>query len=454
MLLLAPSSGPPLHSPTMIPRTSPEPATPGDAPPSHDPAVGSRGARPAQPAQGWRSLLLVYAITSTVEAMGVAQVFAFLPFRLSDVGLPDSQVPTFTGLFSSLIFVFGIVLVPFWGVWADKYSRRAVIVRSAVVEAVVFAGVALAREPWQLAASLLLVGLQLGNTGVMLAALRDVTPRHRVGTVTALFGATGPLGFALGPVLGGVMIDQLHLPLSDVFWLGSLLSIGVVALLMVGSRDIRPSVAPVGSVFSLARQAVTGVLTDPAVRRIFLIFGVSMLANQMSRPYLPLLVKSLHGGQPNVASAVGLVTGVAVLVGALLSPLAGPLSDRIGFRAVLAGALLGAGVALFGTAVAPTVAVLAGVTVVYSALQAATQAMVFGLVAVEVAPERRSTTLNLVLLPLYVAGIVGPTVGAAATGVGGIPAPFLAGAVVFVVGGTGVAVSLRRARAARSDATP
>jgi len=448
----APPGGPPLHSATMIPRTHPAPATPGDVPSPSDPAVVAGGARPAGAAQGWRSLLLVYAITSTVEAMGVAQVFAFLPFRLSDVGLPDSQVPTFTGLFSSLIFVFGIVLVPFWGVWADKYSRRAVIVRSALVEAVVFAGVALAREPWQLAASLLLVGLQLGNTGVMLAALRDVTPRDRVGTVIALFGATGPLGFALGPVLGGVMIDGLHLPLSDVFWLGSLLSIGVVALLLVGSRDIRPAVAPVGRVLSLARQAVTGVLTDPAVRRIFLIFGVSMLANQMSRPYLPLLVKSLNGGQPNVASAVGLVTGVAVLVGALLSPLAGPLGDRIGFRAVLSGALLGAGVALLGTAAAPSVAVLAGVTVVYSALQAATQAMVFGLVAVEVAPERRSATLNLVLLPLYVAGIVGPTVGAAVTGVGGIPAPFLAGAVVFVIGGAGVAVSLRRARAARSDA--
>ena len=403
------------------------------------------------PAQGWRSLLLVYAITSTVEAMGVAQVFAFLPFRLRDVGLPASQVVTFTGLFSSLIFVFGIFLVPFWGVWADKYSRRAVIVRSAVVEALVFAGVALAREPWQLAASLLLVGLQLGNTGVMLAALRDVTPRRRVGTVTGLFGATGPLGFALGPVVGGIMIDGLHLPLIDVFWLGSLLSIVVVALLMLGSRDIRPAVAPVGGTLALARNAVQGVLADPAVRRIFLVFGVSILANQMSRPYLPLLVESLHGGGPNLASAIGLVTGGAVLVGALLSPLAGPLGDRIGFRAVLAGALLGAGVTLLGMAVAPSVAILAGAVVVYSAFQAATQAMVFGLVAVEVAPERRSATLNLVLLPLYIAGIVGPTVGAVAAGVGGIPAPFVVAAVVFVIGGAGVAVSLRRARTAGSD---
>jgi MFS family permease len=422
-------------------RTTPPATTPGDSAPAPDHGQ----------VQGWRSLLLVYAITSTVEAMGVAQVFSFLPLRLGEVGLPDSQVLTFTGLFRSLIFVFGIVLVPFWGVWADKYSRRAVIVRSAVVEAVVFAGVALAREPWQLAASLLLVGLQLGNTGVMLAALRDVTPRDRVGTVTGLFGATGPLGFALGPVIGGVMIDGLHLPLTDVFWLASLLSISVVALLLVGSRDIRPAVAPVGSALMLARRAVTGVLADPAVRRIFLIFGVSILANQMSGSYLPLLVEGLHGGQPNLASAIGLVTGVAVLLGALLSPLAGPLGDRIGFRAVLAGALLGAGVALLGMAVAPSVAVLAGVVVVYSALQAATQAMVFGLVAVEVAPERRSATLNLVLLPLYIAGIIGPTVGAVAAGVGGIPAPFVVAAGVFLVGGAGVAVSLRRARAARSE---
>ena len=405
----------------------------------------------ARPAQGWRSLLLVYAITSTVEAMGVALVFAFLPIRLAEVGLPDSQVPTFTGLFSSLIFVFGIFLVPFWGVWADKYSRRAVIVRSALVEAVVFAGVAVAREPWQLAASLLLVGFQLGNTGVMLAALRDVTPRDRVGTVTGLFGATGPLGFALGPVLGAFVRDGLQRPLTDAFWLVALLSLGVVVLLLVGSRDIRPAVAPVGSVLGLARRAVSGVFADPAVRRIFLIFGVSILANQMSRPYLPLLVQGLHGGQPNLASAIGLVTGLAVLAGALLSPLAGPLGDRIGFRAVLAGALLGAGVALLGMAAAPSVAILAGVVVVYSGLQAATQAMVFGLVAVEVAPERRSATLNLVLLPLYIAGIIGPTVGAVAAGAGGIPAPFEVAAGVFIVGGAGVAISLRRARAARGE---
>jgi len=411
------------------------------------PAVVAPGSAPsaARPAQGWRSLLVVYGITSTVEALGVAQVFAFLPLRLREVGLPEDQIPTFTGLFTSLIFVFGIVLVPFWGVWADKYSRRAVIVRSAVVEVFVFAGVAAATEPWQLAASLLLVGLQLGNTGVMLAALRDVTPRHRVGTVTALFGATAPLGFAIGPVLGALVVDGLGFPLVAVFWLGAALSAGTVVLLLVGSREVRPSVVPEGSSLGLARRAIGGVLTDRTVRRIFAIFGISILGNQMSRPYLPLLVEEVNRGAANLASAIGLVTGTAALVGALISPLAGPLGDRVGFRRVLAVALLGAGVTLLLMPLAPSVAALAGVVVVYSALQASTQAMVFGLLAVEVAPERRSATLNLVLLPLYLAGIVGPTIGAAAASVGGVPAPFYAAGVVFLAGGVVVIVSLRRA---------
>ena len=34
-----------------------------------------------------------------------------------------------------------------------------------------------------------------------------------------------------------------------------------------------------------------GVLTDKSVRRIFLIFGISYLATQMSRPYIPILVE-------------------------------------------------------------------------------------------------------------------------------------------------------------------
>src|SRR6187397_2022199 len=162
---------------------------------------------PARPVQDWRILLVVFWITSMVEGLGVSQIFALLPTYLRQMGVAQQDRLAFIGLFSALVFVVGMPLVPLWGAWADKYSRKLVIVRSAVVEAVVFAGVALAREPWQLALVTLLIGFQLGNTGIMLAGIRDVTPLHRVGTTIAVFGASGPVGFAVGPALAGILID-------------------------------------------------------------------------------------------------------------------------------------------------------------------------------------------------------------------------------------------------------
>jgi DHA1 family multidrug resistance protein-like MFS transporter len=398
------------------------------------------------PAQDWRALLAIYGLTSLIEAIGVSQIFAFLPLRLAEIHLPTQDVATFTGLFSSLIFVFGIFLVPFWGVWADKYSRRAVIVRSAIVEAVVFAGVALAAEPWQLAITLLLVGLQLGNTGVMLAALRDVTPHGRVGTVTALFGAMSPIGFAVGPAIGGIMKDGLHLPLTAVFWSSAALSLAIVALLMLGSREIRPEVVPTGRSIDLARRAIVSVLSDAHVRRLFLIFGVAILGNQMTRPFVPILVQRLVGSGEGLTSAIALVVGTAALIGALVSPVSGPIGDRFGLRGVLVGALVLGGVSAGLMPAAPSLLSLAGLAVVYAAAYAAVQAMVFSLLATEVAPERRSTTLNLVLLPLYFAGIVGPSVAAGVAAMAGVASIYPAAGAVMVVGALVIAGVVRRPR--------
>ena len=397
----------------------------------------------AAPAQSWVVLVSIFWFTSMVEGLGVSQVFAFLPAYLREMGVAEQDRLGFVGLFGSLIFVVGAPFVPLWGVWADKYSRKAVIVRSAIVEAVVFAGVALSQEPWQLALSVLLIGLQLGNTGVMLAGIRDVTPRARLGTVIAIFGASGPIGFAVGPALGGFLIDGLGWSISGVFWLSAGLSIVTALVITFGSREVRPEVIPVGRVLDLAYGAVRGVLVDKAVRRVFVIYGVAFLANQMSRPYQPVIVEELVGPGPGLASAIGFVAGTAALIGALASPLGGVLGDRVGFRPVLVASLLGGGLALLAAPAAPGVESLALSVVLFTAFNGTVGAMVFGLLATTVPPERRSATLNLVYLPLYAAGVVGPAAGAAVASVAGAAGPFWLGAGVFLAGAAVVALRVR-----------
>ncbi len=402
---------------------------------------------PDRERRDWRLILIVFWITSLVESAGVSQIFALVPSYLREMGVPEADRLPFVGLFGALLFVVGMPLVPLWGVWADKYSRKAVIARSAVVEAVVFAAVALSREPWQLAGSMLLIGFQLGNTGVMLAAIRDVTPRHRLGTTIALFGASGPIGFAIGPILAGGLIDGAGWSIAAVFWLSAVLSVGTALLVWFGSREVRPEIVPTGRVLTLAYGAVRGVLADSVVRRIFAIYAVAFLSTQMTRPYVPLLVERLVGIGPGLASAIGLVAGTAALVGAVVSPLGGVLGDRIGFRPVLLGALIVGGAALLVMPAAPGVPALALAALVLAASAAAVSAMVFGLLATELPPDRRSTTLNLVYLPLYAAGIVGPATGAFVVAAAGLAAPFVTGAIVFLVGAVVLGVLARRSPA-------
>ncbi|MFN8630641.1 MAG: MFS transporter, partial [Chloroflexota bacterium] len=215
-------------SPSSPPTPSSSPAASASSSSSRAPGLPPSSPRTAM--AGWQRLVAVYWVTQLVESMGMSQVFALLPAHLRELGVPEADRVAFVGLFSSLVFVLGLPLVPLWGVWADKYSRKAVIVRSALVETGVFALVALAQAPWQVALALMLVGLQLGNTGVMLAGIRDVAPRARIGTVIAVFGAASPVGFALGPILAAGFIDGVGLPIAAVYLLAAGFSVATALL--------------------------------------------------------------------------------------------------------------------------------------------------------------------------------------------------------------------------------
>ena len=79
--------------------------------------------------------------------------------------------------------------------------------------------------------------------------------------------------------------------------------------------------------------------------------------------------------------------------------------------------------------------------------------MVFSLLATEVPPERRSATLNLVYLPLYVAGIIGPITGGIVAPMTGPAGPFVLGAMVFFVAAAVVALRVRRRTAGGEPAS-
>ncbi len=357
-------------------------------------------------------LLVLFGIASTVEAFTVSHVFRFMPLYLATVQVPPSEIPAWTGYLNAAFFLFGLPLVPFWGVWAERYGRIPIIARSAIVEMVVFAVLWLAQNRWQAAFAMLLVGFQLGNTGVMLTALRAVTPRQRVGFAISIFGITPSLGFAIGPAAGGWLVDHGVLSLHTLFAVDAAMSLAAGIVLLAFAREGPRPAAPPGSATQLALGALRQALTGRLTLIVFGVFGLAYFALQMANPFLPLLVVRLVGGTSGAAGQIGIVFGASALLGALLSPLAGAAGDRYGFRPLLVGACVLAAASLAELALAPNLVLLTVGAVFLGAASATAISMVFALLATAVPEERRATTLNLVLLPIYLSSIAGGIVGA------------------------------------------
>ncbi|TMB94766.1 MAG: MFS transporter [Chloroflexi bacterium] len=375
-------------------------------------ATGTTAATSGRKASGWIALLVLFGIASTIEAATVSHVFRFLPLYLATVSVSPADIPVWTGFLNAAFFLFGLPLVPFWGVWAERYGRIPIIARSALVEMAVFGLLWLSQNRWEAAFAILLVGFQLGNTGVMLTALRAATPQGRVGFAISLFGVSPSLGFALGPAAGGWLVDHNVLNLHTLFAADAVLSLASgIMLLALARQGVRPP-APPGSAIRLALDALRLAFTGRLTRIVFAVFGLAYFAPQIANPFLPLLVVRLHGSTAGVAGQIGIVFGASALVGALLSPLAGAAGDRYGFRQLLGGACLLAAASLGTLALAPNLLWLTVGAVALGAASATAISMVFSLLATAVPEERRATTLNLVLVPIYFASVAGGLTGA------------------------------------------
>lgn len=341
---------------------------------------------------------------SFIETVGFGHYFAFLPILVRNLGVAPADAATTVGLLSTTALLIGLPLVPFWGAWADRYNRKVIVVRSAIVEGLLFLLLSQVHEIWQVFILIPLAGLNLGNTGVMLAELTDRTPRHRLGFSMSLVGTAGPLGIALGPALGGAIADAHGVQL--LFLIDAALT-GVATVLLIAlyhERKDRPHTTL--TVFQLVRRSLAAVIRTPVARAVFAASFLLLLGQRTVFPFLALYVEQING-PVLLATTVGLVAGAYGIAASIGSPLAGRLGDQIGYLPVFGGAVVIAAVAFVAAALVTQLAPFGVAYAVYGICFATASSMLFVLLATRLPADIRSPVLNLALAPLYLSGILG-----------------------------------------------
>lgn len=380
----------------------------------------------------WRVTILLFALTGIIESFAFGHLNAFTPLYLQQLNVPPAVIVRWTGILSALGFILGIPLLPFWGVWADRYSRKLIIIRSSYAGALMFALTAFSTNLWQLAASRLLVGFVLGNTGVMLAVQAEITPRERLGTAIALVAAGSPLGMALGPFFGGWVVQRYGVP--PLLLIDAALT-ATIALLLTFVLHEEPRTRRTDiRMGAMLRESLRNIVTIPLVLRLFVLGFVVTLAMSMANPYVPIRIERLFGGAPaEVPIVIGTILSISGIAMALSTPLWGRLSDRIGYAPVLRISVLSVALTLALQSLAWTLPLFAAGRIGQGLVQGGSDAAIVALIALGTPEARRAPILNLSRLPMQLSWFLGPIFGAVLSPLG-LPVIFGVAAICALIG--------------------
>jgi len=370
----------------------------------------------------WRRNLFILFFAQFTAIFGFSFAFPFIPLYLArDLGVHNAHdLALWTGVSGSATGLTSAVVSPLWGVLADRYGRKSMLIRAMIGGGLSVAFLALARNPIELVVLRAFQGAVSGTVAATTTLVATGTPREHVGRAMGVISSAVALGSALGPFAGGIAAN--YFPLRYVFLGGGVLLLVALIPVVLGVRE-----APIVRRVEPGRTSMRGTLrvAGPGTA-----LAVAVLLVSQS-----LLQISWSGGQPLISlhllelapTTAASVTGIAFAAAGVASAIAGVAYSRLaaktGYRrlAALASILAAGALVLMGlapTVVLVVVATFLGGLCVGAALPAITamlgletpteiQGRVFGLSA-------SATALGFGLGPLLagtIAGVLSVPVG-------------------------------------------
>ena len=311
----------------------------GAAPP--DPAA------PVLPASNapisWRRNQLAVITAGFIGFMGFTLVMPFLPLYFRELGVTDvGSIAIWSGVSLGVTPGVTAICAPVWGVLADRFGRKLMLVRSLASFIVVMAAMAFVTAPWQVLALRAAQGLFAGFGALTIAMVVESVPSERVARSIGLVQTWQRLAPAIGPAVGGVVAQLVGL--RQAFLVSSLFYVLALGLVVGLYREPARTRADRTSDASSA-LGVRDVLRFDSFPLILVMVFVMQLTGRSLGPILPLFVEQLGEPLSRVPVTAGILFSIVACAGAAGHHVSGRLLDHLDARLVIGwgvgGALVG-----------------------------------------------------------------------------------------------------------------
>ena len=270
----------------------------------------------------------------------------------------DTSNASASGLVAAAGFLPSALLSPIGGAWADRFSRRRIIILANVASMVIASGVALLVASGRATPGLLaLCSLAAGCAGALgfpafQATLPDLVPHEELVAAIGLSSTQWNLGRIVGPTLAALVIGIGGVPAA--LWTNAVSFAAVIVAISFAAIPRRPGVRR--SVLAAVRDGVRFARRTAAPRQMVPLMVLQVV---VTAPFIGFIAQMatnvLHHGQAGTSALVTAQGVGAVAAGASI----GALSSRFGIRAVLVGAIAVSAPALVLYGSAPNLVVAA-----------------------------------------------------------------------------------------------
>jgi MFS transporter, DHA1 family, multidrug resistance protein len=306
----------------------------------------------------WQRNLAALWFAQFTAIFGFSFAFPFLPVYLRELGVHNpGQLAIWAGLAGGASGAALAIMSPVWGILADRYGRRAMLLRAMVGGGITVGLMGFARGPVDLVVLRLLQGATAGTVAAATALVATGTPRDRVGRALGVLTSAVAVGSALGPLVGGIAASLLGV--RAIFWAGGVLLLlaTVPVLAVVREVSFKRANGPRQPALQVLRDVAPGALT--AIGALLVCQALLQMSNSGFQQLVVLrLLEHLSKG-------VETVTGLAFAASGLASATAAigyvTFARRFGYKKVgVAAALLIASAQLLAGYGPGVVSVVAG----------------------------------------------------------------------------------------------
>ncbi len=371
----------------------------------------------------------------------------FMPLFIAQLGVhPLSNVSWWSGIVGSINFFMAALFAPVWGSLADRVGRKPMVVRSSIFGCITSALMGISQNVWELTGSRALMGMFSGFASAATALVGSQVPEESLGFAMGWMSTAQMIGTLVGPLIGGLIADQLHDYRAVFFWTAGGTLVAALACAFFVREDVKPLPASQQRRTPLWDQ-YREILVHPEVVPVFLVLILAMITTLAVAPILPLFVQSIAGDSPWLGTFAGLAFAITGVAGLITAPWLGKLSDEIGYRRILLITLAGAACFTFPQGFVHNIwwflALRFGLGVFLGGILPTANAWIGRLFP----PEQRGRVYGISYSATFTGMFIGPLLGGGIAAIFGFEAVFFITGLLMVVNFLWLALYLRPATA-------